>query len=762
MSFEEYSMRSVKKLTCILSLLATVAAGQVQTDYLVHKRGMLNQAVYKTGALGRVAYQNQGTTEIGVPSFEWPANSSIVLDGITYTGQHNSFGGGVQIGATPVDTVARTRLYAYCGGGTNALPQQNSFPIPGADQRIENYPVLENGALNPAYNPDEAEEIIVTQWATPVGITIKRTSRMWSFPDYDDFIIYEYEFENTGDLDGVASTPNQALKLVDLIINFSHGLTGGKYGYDRTNGWSQTGIAGKDYQAHFDRQRWLHYGLHRTGNPEKNLTYFTEWATTGKYGGGLLSPQAPGFMVLYYDTTHLAHKYETTVKFANPLTEDPVSWDSHLHMKQPYYNGVETAQLDGPRTRTKVLDINGVRANPSATDSATYGSDWVGRGEFNWRQSLPQAVGRNWSFGPYILNPGEKLRITIAELCGYGAAREWETLAGMSYGRTWLQDIGGSTGNVSTDGRTGEAGSANFAFYGVPNYWVIHPQIDLNPLTLNPTILHGSDYLTKYPLPEYLNSDVITVREVADRVIEAYTGEPLVNHDTVQYWPEKYQDHGVYALPIPIPAPAIVVENTSLGENRITWGPHVESFTSPRLQGTFDHYVLYKSAHPLGHWQQLAVVQKGDPLYFANGEYQFFDKNTRVGDKWYYSVLSVDDEGNTSGRTNLTLQESAIGATLSLEQVYVAPNPFIVKSGYTGVGDVNTQLRFYNLPKTCTIRIYSFSGQLVQTIEHDVNNIQHPYVQVTRNNQLIASGVYFYAVSAPDGSRSHGKFVIIN
>ena len=758
-------MQRKTSITLIAALLFGVNAAWSQTDYLIHKRGMLHQAVYKTGALGRGAYQNSGTTEPGVPSFEWPANSAITLDGVTYTGQHNSFGGGVQIGATPIDTVAAARLYAYCGGGTNALPQQNSFPIAGADKRTENYPVLANGELNPAYNPDEAEEVIVTKWATPTGITITRTSRSWSFPDYDDFIIYEYEFENTGDLDGNPSTPNSTLQLNDVLINFSHGLTGGKFGYDRSAGWSQIGIAGKDYQAHFDMKRWLQYGLHRTGNPER--TYFNQWAQSGKFGGGLLSPQSPGMMVLYYDTTHLAKKNETIIKFASPLTEDPVSWDSFAHLKQPYYNGVETAQLDGPRTRTKVLDINGVRANPSATDLATYGPDWIGRGEFNWRQSLPQAVGRNWAFGPYIMKSGAKIRITIAEVCGFGAARESETQLGMTRGRTYLRDVGGSTGNVSTDGRIGESGSASFAFYGVPNYWAPHAQKDLNPLTLNPSIIHGNDYLSVYPKPDYLNSNVITVREVADRAIQTYTGAALINYsDSVyQFWPEKYLDHGNYKIPIPVPAPAIVVQNTALGENVISWGPQVESFTSPRLQGTLDHYVLYRSDHPLGRWQQLAMVSKRDLQYFSNGQYRYIDKNTRVGDKWYYSVLSVDDKGNTSGRTNMTLQESAIGATASLEHVFVAPNPFIISSGYTGAsvgGDINKQLRFYNLPKTCTIRIFSFSGQLVQTIEHNENNIQHPFFQITRNNQLIASGVYFYSVNTPDGARTNGKFVIIN
>jgi hypothetical protein len=125
----------------------------------------------------------------------------------------------------------------------------------------------------------------------------------------------------------------------------------------------------------------------------------------------------------------------------------------------------------------------------------------------------------------------------------------------------------------------------------------------------------------------------------------------------------------------------------------------------------------------------------------------------------------VDGKGNKSGRTNITLHESSIGAAPTLQQVYVAPNPFFVKSGYPGStpdGDINYQLRFFNLPKVCTIRIYSYSGQLIQTIDHNVDKIQHPWFQITRNNQLIASGIYFYVVDSPDGSRCHGKFVIIN
>lgn len=744
-------MRSLGKLAFLLCLLGGVAAAQMQKDYFIHKRGMLHQTVYNTGELGRKYVTSNANTELGIPSFEWPGNSSTIVDAKQYTGQHNSYGGGVQIAANRVDSTQR--LYAFCGGLLDAVAEYiNSFPL--SLERIENYPVLADGSLNPSYNPDEAEEKIVAKWATPVGVTITRTSRAWSFPDYDDFIIYEYEFENTGDLDGNPATPPNPARLMDLLINFSHGFTGGKFGYNRnTDSWSPSVVADKDFNARFDRQRWLEYGLHRTGNPEP--TYFDEWARSGKNGGGLLSPQAPGYMALYYDTLHLARRGDgTRVVLSN--SENAVSWDANLHLKQPYTLRMETSQMTAVK-QLRWLDITQTRQLGSYTNINVFGPDWVGRGSFNWRQSITFAIGRNLPFGPYHLNPGEKVHITIAEVCGYGAARPAQTEAG-------VKDIGGSNGAYSLGGVTAEAGDSLYAFYTVPNYWTPKRQNELNRNSVN-TILHGSDYLSRYNLPEYVNSDVVTIREVADRAIQAYTNEPLTNHDAVQYWPDRHRESGVYALPIPVPAPAITVENTLLGENRIVWGPQVESFTSPRLQGTLDHYELTRASHPLGPWTLLASVPREDPQYFVDGKYQFIDKNSRVGDYFYYSVVSVDNNGKKSGRTNMTLHESSVGATLTLKQVFVTPNPFIIKSGLSGAsvgGDINSQLRFYNLPRKCTIRIFSYSGQLVETIEHDNDNINHPYFQITRNNQLIAAGVYFFVVDTPDGSRSRGKFVIIN
>ena len=47
------------------------------------------------------------------------------------------------------------------------------------------------------------------------------------------------------------------------------------------------------------------------------------------------------------------------------------------------------------------------------------------------------------------------------------------------------------------------------------------------------------------------------------------------------------------------------------------------------------------------------------------------------------------------------------------------------------------------------------------TIEHNVPEYSNNWGQVTINNQDLASGVYYYVVTTPEGKKTTGKFVII-
>ncbi len=734
-------IRAGMKLLPVLLLAVQTAAIAQLRDYAIHKRGMLHESVYNTGEIGRAYDQGNGGTILGVPCFQWPGNSSVIVDGVRYNGQNNSFGGGMYLAVNAADTSGR--IYAFCGGVGSSSPEAvagiHSFPL--ALTRTENYPILSDGQLNPAYDPNEAEEIIVTKWASSTGLTITRTSRAWSLPDYDDFIIYEYEIENTGDRDGKPGAESTA-DLTDVLVAFAWGLNPSQFGYQRTyNQWVYNNFESNDMRRRWDRNRWLNYSLDRDGKPE--LNYFTDWASSNRYGGGLLSPQAVGFAMLYFDTLNLATVGQTAMQYTD--AESLYIWTESGRLKQPYMNRVETSNLRSSKVQP-YLDVALNRKLPPYRDSVVFGNDWYGRGSFNARQSKKFGVGSIFVLGPYTVPYGTTIRFALAQVAGYGAASLAQTNVG-------LMDEGGSCGELC-----GEPWPA-LSFFPVPN-WTQETVYGYD------NTVYGSSYLTTYPLPEYVNSNTVTIRDVTDRAIEAYTGNAFVTHDSVQYWPELAPSRGVYQLPTMVPSPAIDVSSNDLAQNVVAWTPSVEAFAAPRLVAALSHYEVYKANHPLGPWAKLDSIGIADARYYANGEYKLTDPSTRVGESFYYSVVSVDAAGNRAGRTNVTLHETQIGGTETLEEVIVVPNPFIVRSGFSGVtstgADASGKIGFYNLPKQCIIRVFSYSGQLVQTIEHDSGLYSTEYMQVTRNNQLLASGVYFYVVETPTGDRTNGKFVIIH
>lgn len=732
----------------LILLVLTVSAGDAlaqQRDWQVHTRGLLHQSVFNTGELGR-PYSAGGTVPAGRPSMEWPPNSRLILDRQNYPGQHNSFGSGIWLAATGSDG----RQYAYCGAVSNTEGEPVSvvgvYSSPLEMQRIENFPVLDDGSLNPAFDPDEAEEIIITAWNTPVGIRVTRTSRAWSYPGYDSFIIYEYAFENvTGDV------------LEDVFITFASTFGPSMFGYQRIHGdWSEAAFRGQppaglgDNFARFDLKRWMSYNHERTGLPDPD--FFDQWAIPGGRGG-LDAPQAAGLMVLRYDYEHLALRDQTDQVFLIPADSSGM-WDQNDRAKQPFMLRYENGNLyDGkiatwmdPQLRRKT----GIWQ--SLEDSVRFSeqfepelwSYWKGRTSTSTNLSWWQPVARAYGFYPYRLEPGSTAQFTVAEVIGYGPGGEGDHI---------YSDLGGTV-------RAGADAGALFS--PVPSWYDV-----LEYPHLGGAGFIGSTYLQDHPLPWYVTPPVVSIRDVADRAIEMYTGEALVKHDTLQYEPLDAPLTGRYnTIPIPVPAPAIQIENTSAAANRIVWGPQVETFSTPRLRAPLDHYEVFRAPHPLGPWSMIAEVTPGDLQYFEDGAYRVLDPESNLGDEVAYAVRSVDVNGGKSGWTNLTVHETQAPAAESLGKVYVVPNPVLVTSGLSGAdrgGDIADRIQFMGLTSRCTIRIFSYTGQLIQTIEHDRASFGNPWYQLTFNNQVVASGVYYFVVEdQATGDRATGKFVVIH
>ncbi|MBI2420414.1 MAG: T9SS C-terminal target domain-containing protein [Ignavibacteriales bacterium] len=721
------------KLILIFTIVSVSVIFAQQRKYEVHSRGMLHQTVFNTGELGRAF--DAGSTGIAggyPPSMEWPPNGHMFVDRKEYEGQHNSMGGGVYIGATRNGE----RLFAFCGavstsnGGTTPVEGVYSNPI-SIERRI-NFPVLSNGAINLSYNPDEAEEIIISKWGTPTGITVRRTSRAWSFPGYNGFIIYEYEFENT---------TTDTLK--DAFIAWTYAFAPSMFGYQRKfNRWGEGDYRNNAF-GRFDLKRYMSYNHEREGRPDSVL--FDIWSNENDRGG-LNSPQAVGMMVLHYDYDHLAVKGKTNL-YVTPDDEKYV-WDINNKIKQPYLLRFENANLYYTKI-TQWLDYQARKTGPfkGKNDSLNFPDDnyyWIGRVKSSYKLAYTQPVCRGYGFGPYTLAPGEIAKFSIAEVVGYGPGRASDSV---------YRDLGGSTLGSS------ETGSG---MHPVPSWYktISYPEIQ-NPGTM------GSNYLQTHPLPWYVDPEVVSIRDAADRAIQMYLGGPLVKYDTVQFEPKTTPEKGRYLVSIPIPAPNIRIENTSAASNRIIWGPQVETFTTGRLNAPFSHYLVMRALHPLGPWTRIDSVGKRDLRYFRDSIYSVLDYASDLGVDVYYAVYSVDATGKKSGFTNMTAHTTQSPAAPVLEKVYVVPNPLVVTNGRTGSavgGDVSDQIGFFGLTKKCTIKIFSFSGQLIQTIEHDGDGYSEvSWFQISRNHQMIASGVYFFTVEdAATGKRAKGKFVIIH
>ncbi|MDZ7260895.1 MAG: hypothetical protein ONB05_02080, partial [candidate division KSB1 bacterium] len=103
-----------------------------------------------------------------------------------------------------------------------------------------------------------------------------------------------------------------------------------------------------------------------------------------------------------------------------------------------------------------------------------------------------------------------------------------------------------------------------------------------------------------------------------------------------------------------------------------------------------------------------------------------------------------------------------------LSQIAVVPNPYTAAATWEprnpfGFGRGERRIYFINLPKDCTIRIYTVRGYLVDTIEHHGSGINgaESWDLVSKDGMDIAYGLYIYHVDAPGIGTHIGKFAVI-
>ncbi len=178
--------------------------------------------------------------------------------------------------------------------------------------------------------------------------------------------------------------------------------------------------------------------------------------------------------------------------------------------------------------------------------------------------------------------------------------------------------------------------------------------------------------------------------------------------------------------------------------------------------------------------------------YFKYYEYRIDINDLLPTVSYYVSVTAFDYGSPESGLTSL---ESAV--TLSTKQayplnswddvqrenleVYVYPNPYRIDADYRERGfegrtmsdrppDRTRVINFANLPPKCTIRIFTIDGDMVREIEHDWKAMgmeddpmatHEEWDLITRNTQMVVSGMYYWTVEDENGDVQIGKLVVI-
>lgn len=248
---------------------------------------------------------------------------------------------------------------------------------------------------------------------------------------------------------------------------------------------------------------------------------------------------------------------------------------------------------------------------------------------------------------------------------------------------------------------------------------------------------------------------------------------------------------GMENLPTPPPAPDNVIIDSGPGKIEISWESVADKLDWQTKELDFAGYRIYRAEGSYTNFYNLIADIEEDSTSFT-------DRNVERGKKYYYSITAYDDGSqNTTGvnpgeslesspysNRNFVIGASPfLGASSSLDQVYVVPNPYHVQGlayGGTVIEDYNDvprledKLMFVGLPAQATIRVFTMSGDLVTTIPHPnpdnpnsvAESADEEWYLISDSWQNIKSGVYIYYVEGwdldgnPLGS-TMGKFVII-
>lgn len=624
----------------------------------------------------------------------------------------------------PIDTVHAVAVYGPTnefegwGQGKVITPLTNYVRYGYPEQTID----FESLNLEPFGMIDASklgertyDQIVNATSENILGVTLNRKVMAWTQNFHDDYVILDVEFTNiSGDT------------LHDFYINIE---SNGDNTF-RSFGNSPTPGSGENFDP---AVVWQHYYGGRVGD---SLRVFYEYNADNpdlpgdnmgtpvkSHGGRLINSSFVWYSILHASKTPYINPEEDEDDFLQPRvtyigTETRIPYDDssddEFGSKNYYAIRGEYSALYPMSGETHPGTFHGLNSDEIGTRDY---SDYPAGTKQNTNSKM-------WSsFGPYSFLPNHKIRIAIAN--GFSGI---DVKTAQSVGEQWYN------GTLSDPP-------------GLPNSETGYfPSGFLYP--------EGATEVDKKK-NRWISTGIDSVMKSASRA--------------------KWNYETGYRVPQALPPPS-KVEITGLGTGvEIKWVDEEAEIT--------ENFAGYRIMRRLSKMDTVFY----EPIYDSDendraAEHLYVDKDVIIGAQYYYYIQAKGriDENDPlaypenrgkiiySGRAlqpNMLYINPPHFSQDDLSEIAIVPNPYNINDPLLpGQGWTDQRgIQFFNLPSTITIRIFTENGDHIRTIEHDssVESGYEHWDMITKNQQVVSSGVYIVVFETPQGNISYQKFLVV-
>jgi hypothetical protein len=640
------------------------------------------------------------------------------------------------------------------------------------------------GSLGDQVNPSRiwgsADMMVEMHYRLSNGMDVCQRNLAWSQPLLDDGVIWDLTFVNTGNTDGdsLIELPGQTLDSVVILKHFQSMPNAGLYPFGSWAGVTEDDNTRLSYPQDHDSLRISYVALARkAGHTHDSYGDKCEvdWGGNrsledgcGWTGHAILFapkntqvPQSHPIADVAASNDPAQPSMYSTIEGGVGVSDIRNLEDTADH-RQPYkrmrmgihgYDDTNVAECQNVYDMRNLYDVY----DTTAMGAPTYydqPQDRMGELNINRGQIFPRSwsyypfsVENKFSIGPYNMEFGDTLRFVYAVVAGAVHRKTTYIISQMR-----------------------ENGNAR-------NYeWLA----GMDSATIR------QEYQRRDPVAELYGDQVFMnggLNEIAtDYVIS--TGKDSLFTNGMAFQRAFNMNYNVPASPNP-PSRFEVSSRPEMIDIAWSYEPGYEP--SPSELAGFKIYRAYGGTEYVlsagtvtGDWQ---VVDSVGP-----GVRSFADTMGVVrGFDYYYCITAVGTNGRESGMW-LTMTRTPFAARLtdypvfkisptgdtipSLDSVVVVPNPLNINSAVQSggkFGEDENKITFRKLPGECTIRIFTESGELIKTIEHDdgsgtalwQTNETGGWYTTTVNNQRPASGIYIAHIQDSEGNWVTRKFIII-